>query len=86
MNDFDIADEKVHPVETQWHYQIMVKAGFLPLTKEAVGFVRKYNYEHPDGRKITVATGVNADYWDDTTSGEHGYWSTLEPYLKSMSI
>ncbi len=79
--DFADANTVVHPVTTQWHYPILTKAGFVPETKEAAGFVRSYLYVHPDGRKIRAATGFNADYWDDLTSGGYGYWGTLGTHV-----
>lgn len=74
------ADKKVHPVETQWHYPIMTKHGFVPETMEATGFVRRYVYNHPDGRKITCNTGVRADYWDG------GNWDELDAHLTSRKV
>lgn len=73
-------DTKVHPVESQWHYDILTRYGYVAKTKEAVGFVRSYDYEHADGRKITVTTGSSSDYW--RAKDKQGYWSELEPYLK----
>ena len=78
---FAEADKAIHPVEKQWHYPKMTKYGYVPETKEAVGFVRKYVYVHPTtGNKVTCNTGVNADYWS-AADGTGGYWSDLEPYL-----
>ena len=81
---FDKANQKIHPVETQWHHKYMVKYGFIPKTKEAQGFVRAYTYEHPAGHTITCNTGVNADYWNGAGGG--GYWSDLEPHLKKLEV
>jgi len=91
------ADKVEHPVEKQWHYPILTKHGFEPKTKYGTGFVRSYNYEHPSGRKIRVTTGASADYWHDTTHGQHGfaepgqdnaggYWSSLEPHVKALKL
>lgn len=82
---FERADKKVHPVESQWHYPILTKYGFQPLTKEAVGFVRSYEYDDTSGHKIKCTTGVNSDYWEDPKTKKSGYWSDLEPYLKTLT-
>jgi hypothetical protein len=86
MNDeerrrFEEANKKVHPVETQWHYPTLTKHGFVPETKEQVGFVRAYTYTHPDGRRIRCNTGVNSDYWTDLDTKKFGYWRELEPHI-----
>ena len=84
MKRFNEADKKVHPVETQWHHPILVGLGFEPVTKEQVGFVRRYEYVHPKtGRTIKAATGMSSDYWEEPAVKKFGYWSELEPYLKS---
>lgn len=79
------ADEKIHPVESQWHYEDLIAAGFVPETKEAKGLVRRYIYKHPSGVVVSMSTGVNADYWSSTAEGSipanGGYWSALKPYL-----
>ena len=80
---FEEADKVVHPVNQQWHYPILTKFGYVPVTKEAPGFVRSYMYTHPDtGRRFRLTTGTNADYWTDMHSEACGYWSDLEPHLK----
>lgn len=61
---FEAADRVVHPVETEWHYERMTRHGFVPDEKSGIGFVRAYNYRKGN-IKIRVATGVNADYWND---------------------
>lgn len=83
MSDsFNVANSKVHPVETQWHYPILIEYGYMPLTLEQTGFVRKYEYIHPVTKhKVNVNTGVSADYWSSSTG--HGYWSTLKKHLES---
>lgn len=65
MNDFERANESIHPVEHQWHYPILTKAGWVPITKVKVGFVRSYKYEHEQHPNISIVctTGSNADYW-----------------------
>jgi hypothetical protein len=73
------ADKIVHPVETQWHYKLLVPHGFVAETKEGVGLVRGYRYNHPDGRSVRCCTGANADYWESNNGG-WGYWSTLEKW------
>jgi hypothetical protein len=79
------ADESIHPVESEWHHEDLTAAGFVPETKEAKGFVRRYIYKHPSGVVVTMCTGVNADYWSSTAEGSipanGGYWSALKPYL-----
>lgn len=79
---FARANERVHPVEKQWHFKPLTDAGFVPKTREAVGFVRRYDYEHPDGRAVSCRTGVNCDYWiyDD----ESRPWIELESWCKSL--
>lgn len=76
--------QKEHPVETQWHYKILTKYGFNPITKSDKGFVRKYIYTNSSGKKIICSTGVNADHWSDPESGKGGYWSDLENYCLSL--
>lgn len=81
--NFEEANKKVHLVEEQWHYPILSAHGFLPETKEGIGFVRSYDYSHPDGRRIRCTTGYSADHWEslDGTKGR-GYWSDLEGFIK----
>lgn len=79
--DFEEANKRVHSVEDQWHYETMVAAGFVAETKEAVGFVRRYRYSHPDGRKMVLCTGASADYWTDEQSGETGLWGALKSHV-----
>jgi len=81
---FEAANKKIHPVESQWHYQILTKHGFAPLTKDAAGFVRCYEYQHPSGRKIRASTGANADWWIDMETKKQGYWSTLDSWLDTL--
>lgn len=78
---FERANERVHPVEKQWHYPILVAAGFVAKTRGAVGFVRKYDYEHPDGRVVSCHTGASSDYWK--SGDKRGYWGELESWCKS---
>jgi len=86
-SDFREANETIHPVEQQWHYPILTKYGFVPITKTAQGFVRSYVYEHPVTREMVSAnTGASADYWETTGKGSGDFshfWAGLEPYLKS---
>lgn len=77
-------NDTVHPVQSQWHYELMTKHGFVAETKQAVGFVRRYKYVHPNGRTVTVTTGASRDYWESSTS-PGGLWSTLEPWLNTLS-
>lgn len=83
---WEIANSKVHKVEDQWHYGILTSYEFMPLTKTAIGFVRKYVYIHPSGRRIWGQTGVTADYWTDPLTNATGYWSDLEPHLRSLKL
>jgi hypothetical protein len=99
---FEAADRMVHPVGTQWHYPIMTRHGWSPLTAEAIGFVRSYDYVqrlHGIEHRIRVTTGVHADYWTDLTQEERsrqrprpwtdgagGYWRDLEPYLIGLAV
>ena len=82
---FKAANNKVHPVETQWHYPILTKYDFKPLTPSQTGFVRTYQYQNDAGHQITVTTGSNADYWRDDTVTGGGYWASLEPHLEQLA-
>lgn len=86
MTSFSEANKTVHKVEDQWHYTIMIKYGWIPDTLIGIGFVRTYNYYHPElPNVLAITTGSRADYWSDTTVKEAlGYWSKLEPYLKTL--
>jgi len=81
---FNKANETIHPVESQWHYEDLIAAGFIPETKEAKGFVRGYTYKHPCGVTVVMTTGSSADYWraEGSIPGG-GYWSELKPYLEA---
>ncbi len=82
MTALEKANQKVHKVETQWHYQIMIDAGFESKTPEQTGFVRNYLYVHPTtGSEIIVTTGSSADYWTDKITRKGGYWESLKPYV-----
>lgn len=83
---FNKANSTIHPVERQWHYPLMVRFGFKPITKEATGFVRSYEYVNNIDRKIVLNTGFNFDYWKDEMSNMGGYWSDLENYLGSIYL
>lgn len=79
---FEKANQVVHPVEEEWHYQTMVKYGYIADTKTAVGFVRHYKYHHPaTDHVVTACTGASADHWYDNKNN-YGFWSTLEPCLQ----
>lgn len=84
---FNEANKAVHPVETEWHYKIMTKYGFIADTKEGIGFVRGYEYHHQTtGHKIRVCTGVNADYFTNHEQEVYpNYWANLEPHLKQIT-
>lgn len=81
---FERANKAVHPVEKQWHFEILIAAGFAAKTGEATGFVRRYDYEHPDGRVVTCHTGVSCDYW--ISGGVRGYWPDLEHWCKTGKL
>jgi len=84
--DINEADKVIHPVETQWHYEIMTKHRFIPLDKTDVGLVRSYRYKHPNtDHYITVSTGYHSDHWKDETTGDGGYHGTLEAHLERLS-
>lgn len=83
---FNKADKVVHNVEDEWHYPIMTKAGFKATTLTGIGFVRSYHYEHPSGYKMRVATGVNADYWNDMITNDIGYCGALEGHLQRLNL
>ncbi len=80
---FEDANKTVHKVETQWHYETMVQAGFTPINKEAIGFVRTYEYSKGD-RIISCTTGAGADYWRDATSGDGGFWASLKYHVSKI--
>jgi len=85
---FAKANEKIHPVESQWHYPTMTKYNWVPITKSAIGFVRNYKYHKPDNPNYTIliCTGVHADYFTDSNNKGRtiGFWDDLEPYLKTI--
>ncbi len=80
---FNEANKVMHPVETQWHYPIMTKYGFKPLTSSDNGFVRIYVYEK-EGKTITCHTGVTSDYWIDKDTNKIGLWRELEIYVSKL--
>jgi hypothetical protein len=74
----------IHPVDTQWHFPIMTRAGFVPVTREAKGLVRRYEYTRGD-HVVVVCTGLNMDYFVDMTLKKERIWSELEKHLKTLS-
>jgi len=78
------ADKTVHLVENQWHYPILTKYGFEPITKKATGFVRAYLYKKGDC-EVRCVTGANADYWESLNPKSLGYWGNLESFLESIA-
>lgn len=79
-------DNVIHPVENQWHYHIMMVYGYVPLTKQGIGLVRSYAYEHPTTKhQIIITTGSSSDYWADKTNNTQGYWAELTNHLASIS-
>jgi hypothetical protein len=85
MSTVNEANATVHPVTTQWHYPILIKYGFTPITTEQTGFVRAYTYKHDVLDDIIVCnTGASADYWSNGSKG-YGYWAGLEPHLKTLT-
>ena len=81
--DFNEANKAIHPIETQWHYKTMIEAGYVPETKEAVGFVRTYIYKK-DGHEMQLKTGASADYWFDVTKNATGYHGSLKGHLTNV--
>jgi hypothetical protein len=98
-SDFEAANKVMHPAESgSWAHDMLVKAGFTTKTPPQQGFIRKYEYTHKDGTKITIQTGASADYWSGKDkqgnnlsdwSGTPGtyskYWGGLEKYLTSRN-
>jgi len=82
---FEEANQVVHPVETQWHYNVLIPAGWVAETKEQVGFVRTYVYTHPDtSLVIHCTTGSSSDYWMEVTHNKAGgYWGTLQKFVEN---
>ena len=89
MKSIAEANKTIHSVESQWHYDLMKKYGFVPIDKEQTGLVRSYLYEHSEtGYKIECKTGVNADYFLDLSGKiytENNYYGQLEEHLKSIT-
>lgn len=83
---FEAANKKAHPVATQWHHPILTAHGFTPETMEATGFVRSYDYVHPDGHRIRCTTGSSTDHWTHLNADvrKNGYWDSLAGYLSSL--
>lgn len=73
---FDQANQQEHPVETQWHYPILIAQGFQAETKTAPGFVRAYTYAHPNGARVQCVTGYSADHWQ-ASDGQRGIGLSL---------
>lgn len=86
MSIYAEANKKVHPVETQWHYDILAPLGWVAETREATGLVRCYDYSLPGtDYRVRCATGVNADHWSELTHKKAaGYWGTLEKFAKEV--
>jgi len=86
MKSFEEANKKVHKVEDQWHYKVLVEHGFIPQDTEAEGFVRSYKYKHANGRVITCTTGSNADYFadEDGVTSKGTYWQDLAVHLSNL--
>ena len=78
---FQKANEKVHAVIDQWHYDLMTRNGYKPLTMTGKGFVRSYEYTHPVFGTIRCTTGSCGDYWSDKTTGAGGWHGTLAQHL-----
>jgi len=92
----DEADQVMHLPETGcWAHKGLTDAGFVCRDEPQRGFVRQYTYNHEDGSKIVVNTGVNADYWSGSDAFDnvvpqsirgagHGfsvYWRGLKEYF-----
>jgi hypothetical protein len=82
--DIQEANKKVHNVEDQWHYPIMIKYGFKPEDKTKTGLVRNYKYKNEKNQEVIAVTGANGDYFK-VNGQSKGYWSDLEPYLKELT-
>jgi len=83
--EFNTANKVIHPVQTQWHYPIMTKYGYVAITKEDVGFVRRYIYQHPvTGHKMSAHTGANGDYFCDDHHPIDWKKNSLKLHLKSF--
>jgi hypothetical protein len=87
---FEEADKAVHQVENEWHYPILTKYGFMPISDTGMGFVRHCDYAREDGEVIRATTGHTADYWDvlngTPNTQEKRYWADLEPHLKTLKV
>ena len=79
MNEFSQGWKVDHNVEKEWHYDIMTKYGFEPITKVGVGWIRDYDYKKDD-IIVKCTTGANSDRWK--CGNEGGFWGTLESFLK----
>ena len=76
----------MHKVESEWHYPIMTKYGYVSNTPSGKGFVRYYDYTNPEtGHSINLTHGYSRDYWTDKTTDEEGYPRSLENHLKNKS-
>ena len=80
--DFIKANQTVHKVEDHWSYEDLIKFGFRPVNKTAMGFVRTYKYVNKDGAEIEATTGSSGDYWRDNTHGGGGWWSSMLSHLR----
>ena len=83
MKTINEANQVIHPVESQWHFELMTTHGFTPETSEARGFVRSYIYARGEQR-IKVTTGYSCDHWDDPVNKKCGYWNELERHLVTL--
>jgi hypothetical protein len=81
---YEQANQRVHLVETQWHYPILINAGFIPETLVQTGTDRKYKYTHKDGHTLICKSSDQAEYWLNTRTGTLGYWRDLVTYLVSI--
>ena len=81
MTSFEQANQRVHTVETQWHYKYMTKHGWTSQTPSAVGVVRSYSYTKGE-RVLKCVTGSSSDYWDEEGYAG-GYWDSLEKHLEN---
>ena len=76
--------EEKHPVETQWHYELLTRYGYVAKTKYAVGSIRSYDYAHRSGGHIRVTTGNRSDFWYDKINNMQGHALGLEPHLRFL--
>lgn len=78
------ADQKLHPVETQWCYRTLTPYGFVCEDPPQQGLVRSYDFKHPDGTWIRYTIGARMDHWTvkEGIRKGGGLWKDLVLYLQ----